>query len=56
MKEKDRLYLVGDSADLSFFEESMQPINSENLEDVKKLSGKASLEMLYSGSELKMVR
>ena len=56
LKEKDRLYLVADSADLSFFKESMQPINPENHEHVKKLTGKDSLDLLYGGSELKMVR
>ena len=56
LKEKDRLYLVGDSADLSFFEKSREPINPENPEHVKRLTGKESLELLYGGSELLMVR
>ena len=55
LKEKDRLYLVGDSADLRPFQESREPINPENPEHVKKLAGKESLELLYGGSELLMV-
>ncbi len=56
LKEKDRLYLIGEEPDISWFEISKKPINPQNPRHIKRLTGITRLKLVYEGSKLIIVK
>ena len=57
LKLRDRLYSLGETVELSSFQEAREPINPEDPGHVKRLTGEdAALPILYAGAPLIVVQ